>query len=376
MGNQRLYLFLICFCLLTSTPTLLWAQQNQSRTLSFSGDFRFRAEFDRDSQRPDGTRRDDRDRLRFRARFGFNYQYDEHISFGVRMRSGAAAATQSPHVTLGSELTLKTFSLDKAFVRVASQSGSFWLGKNSFPFWKQNELFWDDDATPEGAAGSYTVGIGEGSRLTATGGYFILDTPASNTFADQARLMAGQLVLKAGVNAGSAEVAGGFFAFRENPEQDDPRLEDLDYSIGVAGAKVAVNVGARPVEIGADVMVNFEEYPASMFNHDQTTGYVASLTVGRLSKKKDWLLAYYYGHVQKYAVVGRYAQDDWVRWGSATATRSSNFQGHEFRAALALGSKNNLVARLYVVEGVKRESPSATAKEDGVRFRIDWNIGF
>ncbi len=376
MGNQRLRLILILPGLLLSVSTPLWAQQDEPRKLNFSGDFRFRAEFDRDSQRSDGTQRDDRDRLRFRARFGLSYQYDEHISFGLRVRSGAAAATQSPHITLGSELTPKTFSLDKAFVRVASQSGWFWLGKNSFPFWTQNELFWDDDATPEGAAGAYTFGLRAGSSLTATGGLFILGTPTSNTFGDQARLVGGQLALKTGVGAASVEAAGGLFAFREDPGQADPRLEDLDYSIGVAGARVTLNVGSKPVAIGADVMVNFEDYPATLFNDDQTTGYVGSLRVGSLNKKGDWLLGYYYAHVEKFAVVGRYAQDDWVRWGSATATRSSNFQGHEFRAALALGSKNNLVARFYLVDGIERESASATAKEDGARFRIDWNIGF
>ena len=119
MRIRRIRLTVILLCLLAGVPSTLRAQQEQPRKLNFYGDFRFRAEVDRDSQRSDGTQRDDRDRLRFRARFGFNYQYDERISFGLRVRSGTAAATQSPHVTLGSELTPKTFSLDKAFVRVA-----------------------------------------------------------------------------------------------------------------------------------------------------------------------------------------------------------------------------------------------------------------
>ncbi len=367
-------ILVLLLCTMVYAPAA--AQQDTEKNLKFFADFRFRAELDRDSRSSDGTLRDSRDRLRFRARFGFNYQYDERISFGLRLRSGSSEATQSPHITLGDELTPKSFSIDKAFAKVGFEGGSFWLGKNSFPFWKQNEHFWDDDATPEGAAVSYGFSLGQGSAATATGGYFVLDTPTSNTFSDQAKLVAGQLALRSAIGAVSVEGAAGYFAFREDPDEPDPRLADLDYDIVVLGAKARFNVGERSLDIGLDLMTNVTDYPTTLFNHDQTTGYVARVRYGGLSNKGDLLFAYYYAHIEKYAVVARYAQDDWVRWGSATATRSSNFSGHELRAALALGSKNTLVARLYVVDGIERESAGATAREDGVRFRIDWNIGF
>ncbi len=376
MHGPHLRPALSLFLLLALANTPVVAQQEEGSSLKFFADFRFRAELDRDSRSSDGTPRDDRDRLRFRARFGLNYQYDERISFGLRLRSGSSEATQSPHITLGDELTPKSFSIDKAFAKVAFEGGSFWLGKNSFPFWKQNEHFWDDDATPEGAAASYGFALGEDASLTATGGYFVLGTPTSNTFSDQAKLVAGQLALKSAVGSASIEGAAGYYAFRENPDQPDSRLADLDYDIVVLGAKARLKVGGRSLDLGVDLMTNIKDYPTTLFNHDQTTGYVASAKYGGLSNKGDLLFAYYYAHIEKYAVVGRYAQDDWVRWGSATATRSSNFSGHELRAALALGSKNNIVARLYVVDGIELESSGATAKEDGVRFRIDWNIGF
>ncbi len=369
---RPIIILLLCFAVYTPAA----AQQDTGKDLKFYADFRFRAELDRDSRSSDGTTRDDRDRLRFRARFGLNYQYDERISFGLRLRSGSSEATQSPHVTLGDELTPKSFSIDKAFAKVAFEGGSMWLGKNSFPFWKQNEHFWDDDATPEGVAGSYQFALGEDASLTATGGYFVLDTPTSNTFGDQARFFAGQLAFKSDVGAASVEGAAGYFAFRENPDEPDPRLADLDYDIVAVGAKARLKVGGRSLDLGLDLMTNVKDYPTTLFNNDQTTGYVASVKYGGLSSPGDLLFAYYYAHIEKYAVVARYAQDDWVRWGSATATRSSNFSGHELRAAVALGSKNNIVARLYVVDGIERESSGATAKEDGVRFRIDWNIGF
>ncbi len=370
---QRLFLVLFLLSFVCAPAS---AQEADGGKLKFSGDFRFRAELDRDSQSSDGSQRDDRDRLRFRARFGVNYQIDQRFSLGLRLRTGSSEATQSPHVTIGDELTPKSFSVDKAFAKVGFDGGSLWVGKNSFPFWKQNEHFWDDDATPEGVAGSYTFSIGDGSSLTGTAAYFVLDTPTSNSFGDQAKLVAGQLALKSDLGGAAVEAAAGYFGFRENPDQPDPRLQDLNYSIVVVGAKAKFKVGSRTLEVGADLMANFEDYESSLFNNDQTTGYMGSVKYGGLSNKGDFLFAYYYAHIEKYAVVARYAQDDWVRWGSSTATRSSNFSGHELRAAVALGSKNNIVARLYLVEGLELESASAAAVEVGVRIRIDWNIGF
>ena len=46
------------------------------------------------------------------------------------------------------------------------------------------------------------------------------------------------------------------------------------------------------------------------------------------------------------------AQDDWVRWGSATQTDGSDAAGHEFRASYMVTPRLNLVARLFVVEAI------------------------
>ncbi len=348
----------------------------KKKKLELYGDMRFRVELDRNSTKSDGSERDNRDRLRFRFRFGFDYKHSDHFSFGGRLRSGSLASSQSPHVTLGNELTPKTIHIDKAYINAKWNSGFIWAGKNSFPFWKQNEMFWDDDVTPEGLAFSQSFKLGK-SGIAANGGYFILDNSTSNTFGDQARLLGAQLAFKGKMKGLKIQAGGGIFVFREDTTQVDIRLADLDYTIGVFGANLALKNWPKPVKIGVDFMANLENYDTTeVFNADQTTGYVASIKIGELKNKGDWLLGYYYAHIEEFAVVARYAQDDWVRWGSSTETRSSNFQGHEIRFAYALGSKNNLVARLYLVEGLKLRNAAATSEEDGTRFRIDWNIGF
>lgn len=85
--------------------------------------------------------------------------------------------------------------------------------------------------------------------------------------------------------------------------------------------------------------------------------------------KGYWLIAYYYAHIETFAVNSSCAQDDWVRWGSAVESRGSNLKGHEFRVAHRLRQGINLVARLYIADAI-------TKIEDGKRFRLDLNLKF
>lgn len=369
---MRLVVVFILWLLATS----VFAQETSKSKLSFSGDFRGRVELDRDSRKSDGTFRHDRDRARLRLRFGINYQYSDRVTLGGRIRTGSPDSPQSPHATLGNELRPKSVSLDRAFARVSTNKGFFWFGKNAFPFWKQNELFWDDDVSPEGFAGSYNLsGTGRVS-VRGTGGYFFLDNPASNEFSDQSRMIAGQLVLSGKSEKVDYTIATGLYLFTENPDQKDVHLDDLDYQVGVISANASFKDLKYAFSIGLDIMSNLENYDSALFNREKTHGYVAGITVGSLRNQGDWQMRYYYANIEKYAVVARYAQDDWMRWGSSTVTRASNFKGHEFRFSYALGAKHNLVARLYSIDGIEKESAAAIAKESGTRFRIDWNIGF
>ena len=94
-----------------------------------------------------------------------------------------------------------------------------------------------------------------------------------------------------------------------------------------------------------------------------------SLQFGQLKKQHDWLIGYYYAHIETFAVTASYAQDDWVRFGSGPQTDSSDIEGHEIRAGYALLANINLLARVYFVEAI-------TTQQDGNRFRLDFNWRF
>ncbi len=77
-----------------------WAAAQDGPALAVNADFRFRAENDWDSLRPDGTMRDNRDRYRIRLRLGAEYTFAETWRLGARIRTGNNASQQSPHITI------------------------------------------------------------------------------------------------------------------------------------------------------------------------------------------------------------------------------------------------------------------------------------
>ncbi len=324
------------------------------------GDFRARLEADFDSQRSGGIERDDRTRIRIRARVGLEYAASDRYTFGLRLRSGSDDSQQSPHITITDFDNNDTgdvhFNFDKWFVKGKFGKGWGWIGRNSLPFWKQNEMFWDDDVTPAGIAFGVKNDRGE-SGVEFNGGYFSL--PAGM------RELAGNLGLAQVVLwKNKFKIAGGLLDVDANPGDADGALllrgnGGRDYQTWV----VSLQAGTGKWTFGLDGMHNSESYPASEPLRDEVDGYVGSL---KFNSGSGWQAAYYYAHVEALAVNSSYAQDDWVRWGNATQTRATDMEGHELRFIKDVGPGQNLIFRLYLAEAI-------TNIEDGSRFRIDWN---
>lgn len=347
-----------------------------------SGDFRARMEQDWDSQAADGAARPDRLRARVRARLGFAYDATKALSFGLRLRSGSDGSQQSPHVTILDFDDNSTgdahFNFEHAYLRGRRGGFEAWVGRNGLPLWKANELFWDDDVTPAGVGLTYGRSVGKRGKITLNGGYFAL--PAGMK-AFSGNLAMGQVAFATQTAGGlGLTLAGGGFAIDANPADPGGDLlrtgnGDRDYTIWVGNVQARANVGGKPLAVGFDYMMNTEDYPATAgdaytrAHRDETDGYDAYVTWGGTAKKKDWLLGVWYSHIEALAVNGSFAQDDWVRWGSATQTDASDLKGVEVRGGLGLGQGQSLVARLFLVEAI-------SSAQDGKRFRLDYNIGF
>ena len=344
------------------------------------GDFRFRAESDWDSRDASGAPRDDRTRLRVRLRTGFTLDFDDHWRVEARLRSGAEDSHQSPHITIvdfdDNDTGDASFQLDRWYLQGTTGGLYAWAGRNSLPIWKQNEMLFDDDATMAGLGVGWKGDVGPG-RLSLGGGHF---SPPVGMRSFSGNLTAAQVAYAPELAGTRWTMALGLFRFDADP--DDPDAATLlqgngsrDYSIQTASVQARFSVGDRPLTLGGDLFHNDEGYSASdpdpftAANHDETDGYVLQATYGSLSDSGDWLLGYYYASIDALAVNNSYAQDDWVRWGSATQTRGSEMKGHELRAGWALNAKMNLLFRVYLVEAI-------TSVEDGNRARLDFDYSF
>jgi Putative porin len=358
----------------SATTGLDWIDNNTN--LTFYGDLRLRYELDWDSQNAAGVARDDRNRGRVRARVGFNYQATDDLSFGARVRTGNSRSQQSPHLTFVSDDNVRDdldFVLDRYFVQFKHGPFTGWGGRNLSPFWQQNELFWDEDVTPTGLAGTYDARVGEGT-LSGTAGAFYLPDGGYDL---NGQMLGGQIKYALPVKPSQFIVAGGLYFMNGHSGANNllTRNGDRDYFIGQASAQWSVPIGKIPLTFGADVMKNFENYSAAdvapfpATDTDETLGYVLSVLLGQLKQRNDWLVGYYYAHIETFAVNASYSTDDWSRFGNGAQAANSDIKGHEIRLGYALSKNINVMARLFLVDAI-------TTVQDGKRFRFDLNWKF
>lgn len=353
---------------------LRWIDGNTN--LTFYGDLRLRYEVDWDSQTAAGVMREDRNRGRVRVRAGLNYQLADEWSLGARVRTGSSRSQQSPHLTFASDDGLRDdldFVADRYFVQFQRGGFSGWGGRNSSPFWQQNELFWDEDVTLTGLAGTYHMQPGEGNLAAIAGAFYLPD----GGYDLNGQMLSGQMKYSLPVKPSLFTAAAGLHYLHGETGANNLRNRngERDYVIGVASAQWSIPVMGIPFTLGADLFHNFMDYSAAdvlpfpSADSDQTLGYVLSAQLGQLKQQHDWLVGYSYSCIETFAVNGSYAQDDWIRFGGGPQTDSSNFKGHEIRIGYALSKNINLLARLYLVDAI-------TTVQDGKRFRVDLNWKF
>jgi len=362
--------------LMAAAPAAAKVTVDEDLSLSVYGDFRLRVESDWDSHRSDGSERGDRTRMRIRGRVGLLFEPSDALTVDVRVRTGAVEGQQSPHITVhdfdDNSNGPNDVLVDRYYVKYSGERFWAWGGRNLKPFWRQNELFWDDDVTIAGGAVNFDV---VPKTLRIIGGAFAL--PDGGVKFHGGSMYGVQGVYDHQRDALGLTFAGGLLALRGD-EGAEHLLEgngERDYTLWQFDGQMRYPVGGRTMRFGVSVSYNSEAYSAddpdavTAANHDQTQGYVFAFRWGDTSDLARWDIRYHYGHVEKFAVNASYAQDDWVRWGSPTQSNSSDLKGHAIRFGLGLHKSMNVVARLYLVDAI-------TSVQDGKRFRIDYNWRF
>ena len=360
------------------------AQNNTtSKKLLFMGDFKFRIEQDWNSRKSDGSYRDDRSRLRYRFRFGMNYQYNDWASFGMRIRTGDRENQQDSQITLGNglaEFSTIPIGFEKLFFKTNYKWFTGWIGKNTFPFEKQNELFWSDNVYPEGVfiSAKYNSDSKLFQSLKLSMGHFIIGTGGASF--NQDRYFQGiQLLSKHWKNR--LKIFPSFYYFKKIPNiPDGNETYNLNYSIVHIGTKVKI-IENPSVSVGVDLYNNVENLskndsiPQNL--QDQNKGIVMAFSIGDFKKKGDWTIQAYYTYLERYAAVDFLAQNDWVRWDysdqGSPAGRLTNFKGIEFRAGYVINKNFRINLRYFVVDQI---ISYGVANETGNRVRLDLDIGF
>jgi hypothetical protein len=371
----------ILFILLT--PLFLFSQNDNSKKLTFSGDFRFRAEQDWNSLKSDGSYRNDRTRLRYRARFGIGYQYSDWISIGMRLRTGNPKKQQDPQLTVGdgyNEFGTLPISFEKIYAAFHHKWFSGWVGKNTFPFEKQHELFWSDNVFPEGISlsGKFAFKNNFMQSLNINTGHFILKT--NGTSLDSDGYLQGFQIITSHLD-NKIKFLPSFYNFKNIPNiPDGNETFTMNYAILHLGTMLEINKKSK-ISAGFDFYQNIENYnnvtniPQEFKN--QKNGFVTNISFGTLAKKGDWKFKLTHTYLEKYAAVDFFAQNDWARWDYSSQGspdgRLTNFKGFEIMAGYSLGKKMNLKIRCFKVGQIKTLS---AVKENGNRVRIDFNIGF
>lgn len=377
MKKQLLFVTILLF--VSNTP--MGAQTDLLLPkLSFELDFRFRVEQDWNSRRPDGTFRDDRTRFRYRLRTGATFKNDWY-ALGFRIRTGDQNKQQDPQLTLGkgfSEFGTLPLGFEKLFFKADYKNFQFWLGKNSFSFTKNNELFWSDNVFPEGIFVQHRIKLANHSidYITLKGSHYILTSNDRSPLKD-AYFQGIQSLIQ--FKNKRFKLFPAVYLLRNIPNIPDGNHSfTLDYSIIHIGSKLIV-FKTENIFIDVDFYLNLEDYGSNNNISDQIAdeknGFSMGIQYGTLENAKDWKFKVTYTAMQKFAALDYMAQNDWARWDYSSFNspdgRLTNLQGIEIVAAYNISKKANITAKYYLVEQL---IPEGDFNETGQRIRFDLNV--
>ena len=376
-------LLVIFLCIFLYNAALFSQENDKQKKLNFKADLRLRTEQDWNSRKSDGTYRDDRFRLRFRVRAQLEYKPNDWASFGIRFRTGYAEKQQDPHLTMGDgyhEFESVPIGFDKLFFKIQKKWFTGWLGRNTFPFEKSNELFWSDNVSLDGLYVSAKVETSPTwiDGITYSGGLFTMLNSFS-TFTDDSFI--GIIQIKTEHLNKRLKVFPSFYHFNRMPNIPDGNdTFRFEYSIVQLGAEALVFESPR-ITMGLDLYQNLQNYDKNESIQDdfkdQKTGFVGSVVWGNLAKKGDFALGAYFTYLERYAAVDFIAQNDWVRWdysgqGSRDG-RLTNFKGLELMTGYRISKMLQLKIRYFMVEQL---IPYGAALENGNRIRLDIDFRF
>lgn len=359
---------------------ILWivnyAAGQSDKSLKFFGDFRFRTEMERDLQNNSGYKLPVNDKLLFSFRFGVKYHYKSNWTFGGRIGTGNPEMPQSSDVEIGKGFTGKSISLNKAYVKFHKYNFYANLGKTGINIWEPDQILWDIDINPEG------IGLGKKFYLHNLGnislktGYYIAGNTSNysgQSFKEYNYLATAQIKYNYNIFKHRFILAPVYM----EAHIPDYITEKINYQIFTTYFEYRF---MNNFKFNFDYFHNFQNLKNKVDPawQDEKNGFLISASYKFYRRK--FLAKISYTEIEKYAVIDRFAQNDWVAWQTRDSngiqyTRGSNFGGFAFSLNYRINPEISTRIQFWKVETLQKASFDKTP-ETGTRIRIDFNMKF
>ena len=366
------------------------------RGASLFGDFRFRYINGGDEvtaeEGSDSAMKRSGNTMNYRFRAGVKYRLSEKLSFKGRLRtfsSGIGRSGQGSYYEMGRDFAPASMGLDLAYVKAKFMGLKIKLGKQPLPFWKQSEVYWDDDVTPEGLTLSKSFGITDSMKIRPVFGYYVvreagfIDENDNDTKDNaDATMMAFQLKGKWSMMNSKLKWGIGMLNISNFHSDSGESLytvgkEGRDYSLNlVVSAHWMSMLGSLPWGVGFDYISNggevADEDESDEALKSETSAMAFNVKLGKLKEQGDWKARVTYAQVGKHAVHPRFSQNHWTM----SSDLLSNYAGFGLDLMYACTKESNVAFRWYNIAAKKGDSGDAAKDRKSSLMMVDYSVSF
>ncbi|HKU16391.1 MAG TPA: putative porin [Steroidobacteraceae bacterium] len=351
--------------------------------VTLSGDIRYRYEYISDdtlSAAVNGVTAADRYRDRIRARFNAVAKATDTITVGFGLTTTEGQDPRSGNQSLSGVFTKKPIELDLAYFDWKFATwGNLIGGKMKQPFVKgAQNLFWDNDITPEGVAVAFNSGIWFGSAYN-----FWLNeiSGAENTITSDPMVHGAQIGVKLPVGSSTLTLAGHYYDLSASQGRVPAPFYNAnannnttigtgatlallnDYEVFDALVQYDTTLGSLPFQLWVEAAQNQDP-------DDNDTAYSGGFLLGRASNPKTWEVGAMYQKLEKDALFAQFIDSDF-------AGGFSDNEGLVVRAGYA-PVRNWVLNATYIISKRNAEVANSALQTDVDynRLQLDFNVKF
>jgi hypothetical protein len=361
-----------------------------------TGDLRYRYEAVSDdtlnAAPPAGVVTADRYRDRIRARLAVTAKATDNLTVGLGLTSAEGNDPRSGNQSLTNVFSKKAIEIDLAYFDWKFASwGDLIGGKMKLPFVKgAQNLFWDNDITPEGVAFTFNRGIWFGSAYN----FWLNEISGAETGVTSDPMMQGaQIGLKMPVGGSTLTLAAHYYDlnasqgrplpaapfFGGNPNNNTvigPAATAAllnDYEVFDVLAQFDTTLGSLPFQVWVEAAQNQSPsgvVPGTTVANDQDTALSGGFLFGRASNARTWEFGAMYQKLEKDAVFAQLIDSDF-------AGGFADNEGFVVRAGFAPVRNWVLNATYFINQrNVERANGAGQTEVDYNRLQLDFNVKF